>query len=185
MRLTCEDPSEKGFTWVIPPAVWLRDEGSQYFLVPGVLWLTWATLSCLHLLVLSAKIGPKQEKNQRLQIKTATVFCIFSSFPQLTSEKLPSSVVYKASPSLKWTVNFGSVWFFASCEARLESGPWRRIKVHSEVCLTRRYMTCRNLLCEQWPKRWGVHWGVILLPVSPEIKSESALQNKKKHIAIL
>lgn len=100
MWLVCEDPPKSCLTCVVSPAVWLL----------LVLWLTWATLSYLHLFVLSAEIGPKQSSNRRLQIKATGVRCIFSFFPLLTLEKLPSSVGYKAPPPHKLTVFFFYIW---------------------------------------------------------------------------
>lgn len=102
MWLACEEPPKSCLTCVVSPAVWLL----------LVLWLTWATLSYLHLFVLSAEIGAKQNSNRRLQIKATGVRCIFSFLPLLTLEKLPSSVGYKTPPPHKLTVNFGAVFFF-------------------------------------------------------------------------
>lgn len=161
----------KELTCVVSPAVWLL----------LVLWLTSATLSYLHLVVLSAEIGPKQNSNRRLQIKATGVRCIFSFFPLLTLEKLPSSVGYKTPPPHKLTVNFGAVFFFYMWNTQRESAkkekecewvwPLSQAQGSQWGVFNQTLPTRRPLLCEQWHKQRGIRLVVILLPVSPEIKS--------------
>lgn len=153
MWLACQDPPKNCLTCVISPAVWLLKEGSQYFLV---LWLTWAIWSYLLLLVLSAEIGLKQNSNRRPQIKVAVLHCIFSFFPLLPLEKLPSSVGYITPPPHKLTMNFRVVVvvFFYMWNTQRESAKNKkrsanefgchRLKVHSEVCLSLASPFCVN-----------------------------------------
>lgn len=98
MWLACEDPPKSCLTCVVSPA-----------------------LSYLHLFVLSAEIGPKQNSNRRLQIKATGVRCIFSFFPLLTLKKLPSSLGYKTTPPHQLNVELWSCFFFYMWNTQRES----------------------------------------------------------------
>lgn len=161
MLSTCDDLPGSCLTWENPPDVWLRKEGSQYFLVPSVLWLTWATLSYLHLLVLSGEIRPKQGKNNRQQTKADALLCIFILIKRIALEKLPSEDGYKASAFHKRAVNFVSV----CCRLHINHtkrkwlrGVWPLAQDQSSQwgVFDQTQLTRQTLLCEHWHKQWGV-----------------------------